>query len=200
MRSLAVRSANAAEPDIDRLNEWVPDTQEIPDYLLEVRQLLTETSDRVLAKSNLAPEYRQLYRQIVFATGNGLCYGFEPVDPTVKVAPDKWITQSLRGPIVYYIDVEKKDTAEYKYTHFHPSDTAGVLQVLPGPGGAMGESLVRHPLVRKISFTGSTEVGRRIMEQAALRGYELRPLRDRRSARRGRRRRCRRSVRRGAAE
>jgi hypothetical protein len=67
--SLAVRSAHAAETDIDRLNEWVPETQEIPDYLLEVRQLLVETSDRVLAKSNLAPEHRQLYRQIVFATG-----------------------------------------------------------------------------------------------------------------------------------
>lgn len=69
MRSLAVRSAHAAETDMERLNEWIPDTQEIPDYLLEVRQLLVETSDRVLAKSNLAPEHRQLYRQIVFATG-----------------------------------------------------------------------------------------------------------------------------------
>src|SRR3954466_13755582 len=32
----------------------------------------------------------------------------------------------------------------------------GVLQVLPGAGSAIGEALVRHPLVRKISFTGST--------------------------------------------
>jgi transglycosylase-like protein with SLT domain len=67
--SLAVRSAHAAETDLDRLNEWVPETQEIPDYLLEVRQLLVETSDRVLDKSNLAAEHRELYRQIVFATG-----------------------------------------------------------------------------------------------------------------------------------
>jgi acyl-CoA reductase-like NAD-dependent aldehyde dehydrogenase len=43
----------------------------------------------------------------------------------------------------------------------------GVLQVLPGPGAAVGEALSSHPLVRKISFTGSTEVGRRIMELAA---------------------------------
>jgi hypothetical protein len=67
--SLGVRSAYAAETDLDRLNEWVPETPEVPGYLLEVRQLLVETSDRVLAKSNLAPEYRQLYRQIVFAAG-----------------------------------------------------------------------------------------------------------------------------------
>ncbi len=43
----------------------------------------------------------------------------------------------------------------------------GVLQVLPGSGAAIGDALVTHPLVRKISFTGSTEVGRRIMELAA---------------------------------
>ena len=43
----------------------------------------------------------------------------------------------------------------------------GVLQVLPGPGGKMGEALVNHPLVRKVSFTGSTEVGSKIMALAA---------------------------------
>jgi betaine-aldehyde dehydrogenase len=43
----------------------------------------------------------------------------------------------------------------------------GALQVLPGSGGAMGEALVSHPLIRKISFTGSTSVGRRIMELAS---------------------------------
>ena len=43
----------------------------------------------------------------------------------------------------------------------------GVLQVLPGSGAIVGDALVTHPLVRKISFTGSTDVGRRIMELAA---------------------------------
>ena len=44
---------------------------------------------------------------------------------------------------------------------------AGVLQVLPGSGAVVGDALVTHPLVRKVSFTGSTEIGRRIMELAA---------------------------------
>ncbi len=44
---------------------------------------------------------------------------------------------------------------------------SGVLQVLPGSGGAIGDALVTHPLVRKVSFTGSTEIGRRIMELAS---------------------------------
>jgi betaine-aldehyde dehydrogenase len=44
---------------------------------------------------------------------------------------------------------------------------AGALQILPGPGEEIGESLVRHPLVRKIGFTGSTSVGAQIMRSAS---------------------------------
>jgi len=44
---------------------------------------------------------------------------------------------------------------------------AGALQVIPGPGAAIGEALITHPLIRKVSLTGSTEVGRRAMELAS---------------------------------
>ena len=44
---------------------------------------------------------------------------------------------------------------------------AGVLNVVPGSGSIAGEALVRHPLVRKVSFTGSTEVGSGVMQAAA---------------------------------
>ena len=43
----------------------------------------------------------------------------------------------------------------------------GVLQVLCGEGGVIGDALVTHPLVRKVSFTGSTAIGRHVMEKAA---------------------------------
>ncbi|MES2709067.1 MAG: aldehyde dehydrogenase family protein [Verrucomicrobiota bacterium] len=43
----------------------------------------------------------------------------------------------------------------------------GVLQVLPGAGSALGDALVTHPLVRKVSFTGSTEIGSHVMKLAA---------------------------------
>jgi acyl-CoA reductase-like NAD-dependent aldehyde dehydrogenase len=43
----------------------------------------------------------------------------------------------------------------------------GVFQVLAGPGGVVGQRLVDHPAVRKIVFTGSTEVGRQIMAGCA---------------------------------
>ncbi len=43
----------------------------------------------------------------------------------------------------------------------------GVVSVITGSGGAVGEELASHPLVDKVSFTGSTVVGRRIMELAS---------------------------------
>ncbi len=42
-----------------------------------------------------------------------------------------------------------------------------VFSVVTGRGSETGDALVRHPLVRKISFTGSTEVGTEVMRQAA---------------------------------
>ena len=44
---------------------------------------------------------------------------------------------------------------------------AGVLNFLPGPGGAVGDVLVDHPLTRFVAFTGSKEVGLRIHQRAA---------------------------------
>lgn len=45
----------------------------------------------------------------------------------------------------------------------------GVVNVVTGFGEEAGEALVRHPLVRGVSFTGSVPTGRRIMAAAALR-------------------------------
>jgi acyl-CoA reductase-like NAD-dependent aldehyde dehydrogenase len=44
---------------------------------------------------------------------------------------------------------------------------AGVLNVVVGKGSVVGQRLVEHPDVAKIGFTGSTEVGRGVMEGAA---------------------------------
>ncbi|WAM19213.1 aldehyde dehydrogenase family protein [Rhodococcus sp. JS3073] len=43
---------------------------------------------------------------------------------------------------------------------------AGVLNVITGRGSVAGEALVQHPGVDKVSFTGSTEVGRRVAREA----------------------------------
>jgi len=43
----------------------------------------------------------------------------------------------------------------------------GTLSVLPGPGSTTGSALIADPRVAKISFTGSTEVGTKVMQAAA---------------------------------
>ncbi|MBI4230860.1 MAG: aldehyde dehydrogenase family protein [Planctomycetes bacterium] len=43
----------------------------------------------------------------------------------------------------------------------------GAFNVVTGPGSVVGNALVRHPGVDKVSFTGSTEVGRGLMREAA---------------------------------
>ncbi|HEY7543962.1 MAG TPA: aldehyde dehydrogenase family protein [Blastocatellia bacterium] len=43
----------------------------------------------------------------------------------------------------------------------------GALNVITGRGSVVGEEIVTNPKVRKIGFTGSTEVGRRVMASAA---------------------------------
>jgi betaine-aldehyde dehydrogenase len=43
----------------------------------------------------------------------------------------------------------------------------GVLNVVPGPGREVGDALVEHPLVAKVGFTGSTEIGVEIARKAA---------------------------------
>ena len=44
---------------------------------------------------------------------------------------------------------------------------AGAFNCVPGPGSVAGSALVEHPGVDKIAFTGSTEVGKQIMRDAA---------------------------------
>ena len=42
----------------------------------------------------------------------------------------------------------------------------GVVSILPGPGGKLGQHLARHSEVNKVAFTGSTEVGKQLLADA----------------------------------
>jgi len=43
----------------------------------------------------------------------------------------------------------------------------GVINVITGPSGVLGPELTGNPIVRKLSFTGSTEIGKLLMQQCA---------------------------------
>ena len=59
----------AAEPDLKKLNESVPEDGDLEAYLLAVRSLLAGLSEKLAAKSKLAEEYEPLARQIILAAG-----------------------------------------------------------------------------------------------------------------------------------
>jgi succinate-semialdehyde dehydrogenase/glutarate-semialdehyde dehydrogenase len=44
---------------------------------------------------------------------------------------------------------------------------AGVLNIVTGPGSVVGDEIIRHPLVRKIGFTGETSTGKQVARTAA---------------------------------
>lgn len=44
---------------------------------------------------------------------------------------------------------------------------AGVINILPGSGEALGEAMVRHPGIDKLVFTGSMQMGRTVLHNAA---------------------------------
>ena len=50
---------------------------------------------------------------------------------------------------------------------------AGVLNLVTGPGGAVGDVIVDDPRIRAISFTGSNEIGLRLYSRAAKRGVKV---------------------------
>ncbi len=43
----------------------------------------------------------------------------------------------------------------------------GVLNIVTGPGAVVGDEIIRHPLVRKIGFTGETGTGKQVAKAAA---------------------------------
>jgi acyl-CoA reductase-like NAD-dependent aldehyde dehydrogenase len=48
----------------------------------------------------------------------------------------------------------------------------GALNVVSGPGAVVGERLVTHPEVPRLAFTGSVEVGQRLLQQASATGIK----------------------------
>ncbi|KAK4319328.1 hypothetical protein Pmani_009720 [Petrolisthes manimaculis] len=50
----------------------------------------------------------------------------------------------------------------------HAGIPPGVINVLPGTGSVCGQAIADHPDVRKLGFTGSTEIGKVIMKSCAM--------------------------------
>jgi len=143
---------------------------------------------------------------------------YEGRGPTVVIAPWNFPLAILTGmasaalaagnPVILKPAEQSSAIAYQLYERMIAVGFApGVVQFLPGDGAEVGEALVENPRIAQIAFTGSKQVGLRIVERAAKPHVDQQllkrvVLRDGRQERDHRRRGCgpRRSRRRRAQE
>jgi acyl-CoA reductase-like NAD-dependent aldehyde dehydrogenase len=91
-------------------------------------------------------------------------WNFPLVIATWKIAPALACGNTIIVKPASYTPLSVLRLADILLEAGLPAET---LSVLPGPGSAVGDALVGDPRVAKVGFTGSTEVGSKIMAVAA---------------------------------
>ena len=99
----------------------------------------------------------------------GVCVGITPWNFPIQMAAWKIAPAIAAGNsvVIKPASYTPLTTLEIGRLCMEAGIPEGVVNVLPGSGGAVGEELVTNPLVDKVAFTGSTEVGQRIMQLAS---------------------------------
>jgi succinyl-CoA reductase len=97
----------------------------------------------------------------------------DPIGVVVAIGPFNFPLNLLSHKVAPALaagnPVVAKPTSAAPFTAFRLAEhlaaagvPAGVLNVVAGPGGSVGDALVEHPRTRLVTFTGSTEVGKAI--------------------------------------
>jgi acyl-CoA reductase-like NAD-dependent aldehyde dehydrogenase len=99
----------------------------------------------------------------------GVCVGITPWNFPIQMAAWKIAPAIAAGNsvVIKPASYTPLTTLEMGRICMEAGIPEGVVNVLPGSGGAVGEGLVTNPHVDKVAFTGSTEVGQRIMQLAS---------------------------------
>jgi len=127
-----------------------------------------------------AEEARRVYGDMIPTIGNDrrLAVIKEPVGVCGAITPWNFpcsmITRKVSPALAAGCTVVIKPAEATPYSAFALAELAhragfppGVLNVITGDAPAIGGELCANPIVRKLSFTGSTEVGRLLMKQVA---------------------------------
>ena len=100
----------------------------------------------------------------------------EPIGVTVAITPWNFpaamITRKVGPALAAGCPMVVKPASQTPYSALALAELAeragipaGVLSVITGASGAIGGEMTSNPIVRKLSFTGSTEVGKLLMKQ-----------------------------------
>jgi len=112
----------------------------------------------------LGPNRSQLVREPLGVVAAITPFNFPLVLAMWKIAPAIAMGNSI---VLKPASVTPLGTLKLAQLAVEAGIPPGVINVVTGLGAEVGEALVTHPDVLKVAFTGSTEVGKRIMAQAA---------------------------------
>ncbi len=114
--------------------------------------------------SELTNKFNMCVRQPLGVCGLITPWNFPMAIPSWKMMP-----ALVLGNTIVIKPATDTPLSVYNYIKIFEEEglPAGVVNIVTGSGGAVGEPLMRHKDVSCISFTGSTEVGRRISEACA---------------------------------
>ena len=158
----------------------------------DLAQILTAEQGKVLAESRGEVAYGAAYIEW-FAEEAKRIYGDiipEPVkdrrllvikQPVGVVAcitpwnfPNAMLTRKIAPALAAGCTVVCKPASETPLSAFALAELAqragipkGVINIVTGPSSEIGPVLTSHPSIRKLTFTGSTEVGKLLVEQCA---------------------------------
>ncbi|MFX1765753.1 aldehyde dehydrogenase family protein [Paraburkholderia sp. A1RI-2L] len=169
-RLATLQSLNNGKP----LSEAVIDVSDVAatfDYYAQLAEQLDETSEAALALPT--DEYRAVIRrEPAGVAGLIVPWNFPMVTTAWKLAP-----AFAAGCTVVLKPSEVTPLPELELAAIvaEAGVPRGVFNVVTGTGADVGAPLAAHPLVAKVSFTGSTAVGEQVMKTAAatIKGVSL---------------------------
>ena len=115
------------------------------------------------------PQHQADKRIVVLKEPIGVCVAITPWN-----FPSAMITRKAGPALAAGCTMVVKPASATPYSAFAMAELAeragvpkGVLSVVTGSAGAIGGEMSTNPLVRKLTFTGSTEIGKKLMAQCA---------------------------------
>src|SRR5690606_20081968 len=127
-----------------------------------------------------AEEARRIYGDVIppNTAGRRIVVIKQPVGVVAAITPwnfpNAMITRKVGAALAAGCTVVAKPASSTPYSALALAELAeragvpkGVFNVVTGSASTIGAELTSSPIVRKVSFTGSTEVGRRLLEQCA---------------------------------
>jgi acyl-CoA reductase-like NAD-dependent aldehyde dehydrogenase len=151
---------------------------------LEMGKVLTESRAEVEGALDNFDYYNAYARTLVghevalLPDGESLRLHLEPRGVTIAITPWNFpastVTRKLCPILLSGNTVVLKPSSSTPLSAtliveaFHQAGVPpGVINLVVGPGGEVGDALVQHPETRTVTLTGSTESGRKVMEKAS---------------------------------